>query len=163
MATIETVDPAREAEALGQVLHACVLGGAGVGFVLPFSIEAAQDYWRGREGWIVLAAREGGRTVGTVSLIPAVQPNQPHRADVAKMLVHPDARRRGVARALMQRLEAVARGMGRTLLTLDTEDGSDAETLYRSMGYVPFGTVPDFALKASGDAFVAATFYFKRL
>ena len=161
--TIETVDPEKEAEALGDVLHACVLGGAGVNFILPFSVEAARAYWRVREGWIVLAAREGERIVGTVSLIPAGQPNQPHRADVAKMLVHPDMRRRGIGRALMVEVEDPARRMGRTLLTLDTEDGSDAESLYLSMGYVPFGTVPDFALKASGDAFVAATFYTKRL
>lgn len=161
--TIETVDPAQEADALGEILHACVLGGASVNFVLPFSVEEAQDYWRHVADRIVYVARFDGRIVGTVSLVPAPQPNQPHRADVAKMLVHPDARQRGVARALMTELEIQARKMGRTLLTLDTESGSGAGNLYRSLGYVAWGAVPGFALSADGQRTVAATFYYKSL
>lgn len=161
--TLETVDPVREAEALGDVLHACVLGGASVNFVVPFAPEDARAYWRDREGWIVLAARVEGRIVGTLSLIPAPQPNQPHRADVAKMLVHPDFRRRGVARALLEAVERLALSMGRTLLTLDTETASDAEGLYRSMGYTAYGTIPDFALRADGGGHAGATFFYKRL
>lgn len=160
---IEPVDPVREADALGEVLHACVQGGASVNFVLPFSLGEARDYWRGVEGRIVLAARLEGRIVGTVSLAPAPQPNQPHRADVAKLLVHPDARQRGVARALMLDLERRAREMGRTLLTLDTETDSPAEALYRSLGYVKFGVVPGFALDARDKRAVAASFYYKSL
>lgn len=163
MVTIERVDPSREAEALGAVLHACVHGGASVNFVLPYSIEEATAYWQTVPERIVLAAREGDRIVGTVSLAHDSPPNQRHRAEVAKMFVHPDARRMGVGRALMERLEEVARERGVLLLTLDTEAGSSGEQLYRSMGYQMAGTIPEFALNAAGDQFVATTYYYKRL
>ena len=161
--TIEAVDPVQEAEGLAGVLHACVQEGASVSFLLPFSVEDARAYWRGVTGRIVLAAREDGRIVGTVSLALDTPLNQPHRAEVAKMLVHPEARRRGAARALMHELEAVARRKGRTLLTLDTADGSAAEPLYQSLGYQRVGTIPDFAVATDGNGLVATTLYYKRL
>ena len=160
--TIDAVDPVEEAEGLARVLHACVQGGASVGFLLPFSLAEAQKYWRDVRGRVVLAARERDRIVGTVSLTLDTPPNQPHRGEVAKMLVHPDARRRGVARALMRELEVVARREKRTLLTLDTADEGAAE-LYRSLGYAGVGTIPDFAVATDGRGFVATTLYSKRL
>ncbi|RYG35175.1 GNAT family N-acetyltransferase [bacterium] len=146
MVTIERVEPQEEAEALGEILHACVLGGASVHFVLPFTPEEATAYWRNTAGRYVLLAREDGRALGTVSLILDTPPNQRHRAEVSKMLVHPDARRRGLGRRLLEAIEDVARQEGRTLLTLDTETGGDAERLYQSMGYLRVGDIPDFAL-----------------
>lgn len=161
--TIERIDPAGEIEVLAEILHACVHGGAGVSFVLPFSMDEARAFWRGVEGRLVLAAREAGKLVGTVSLAPATPPNQPHRTEVAKLLVHPGARRRGVARALMVEAERVARAQGSTLLTLDTVTGDRAELLYRSLGYVLLGVVPGYALAPDGKTLVAASFYYKPL
>jgi GNAT superfamily N-acetyltransferase len=90
-------------------------------------------------------------------------PNQPHRADVGKLLVHPDARRRGIARALMLALEDLARSAGRSLLTLDCVTGAPAEGLYRSLGYVEIGVVPGFALGSLTGAPEAATFMYRAL
>lgn len=162
--TIEAVDPAAEADALGDVLYATVLAGGSVHFLDTLSPEDARDYWRGIRGRAVLVARdEHGRIVGTASLILDSPPNQPHRAEVAKMLVHPDARRRGVARALLHELEALARREKRTLLTLDTVAGREAEGLYRSMGYELAGTIPDYAFLPDGSRLVATHLYFKRI
>jgi ribosomal protein S18 acetylase RimI-like enzyme len=137
---------------LAEVLHAVVHEGAGVSFIVPFSLEEARAFWlekvlpgvRARTRRVLLA-RRGPRIVGTVQLDLAVPPNQQHRAEVAKLLVHPDARRRGVARALMVEIEAIARAEGRTLLTLDTWTGRHAETLYRSLGYATAGVIPRYA------------------
>ena len=90
----------------------------------------------------MLVARLDGRIVGTVQLDPAWAPNQPHRAEVLKLLVHPDARRRGIARSLMVALEELARDNGWTLLTLDTWTGQAGEQLYRSLGYIAIGVDP---------------------
>ena len=160
---IEAVDPVEEAEALGEALHACVHAGASVHFVLPFSREEAAGYWREASGRIVLAVREGDRIAGTVSLIVAMPPNQRHRGEVSKMLVHPDFRRRGLARALLAALEAVAREEGKTLLTLDTVTGGEAEGLYRSVGYEFAGSIPDFASSTDGRSMESTSLYYKRL
>ncbi|MCB2102824.1 MAG: GNAT family N-acetyltransferase [Rhodobacterales bacterium] len=157
---------------LGALLHACVLAGANVNFVLPFSVAQASAFWADkalpparagtRRLWV---ARDGdGAIVGTVMLGTDTPPNQPHRAEVSKLLVHPDARRRGIARALMAALEAEARRLGRTLLTLDTRTGDLAEPLYRSLGYVTVGVIPDFCLDPiePGRLF-GATFMYKVL
>ena len=118
---------AREVDMLADVLHAVVHGGAGVSFIVPFSRDDARTFWTGSvlPGVVarrrrMLVARCDSRIVGTVQLDPAWAPNQPHRAEVLKLLVHPEARRRGIARALMMALEELARGGGWTLLTLDT-------------------------------------------
>ncbi len=163
--TVEVVDPAREADALATVLHACVHAGASVSFVRPFPLTDARRYWRSLSGSdrILLVARDAGRIAGTASLVLDTPPNQPHRADVAKVLVHPDARRRGVARLLMHELEVHARRKGRTLLTLDTVTGGAAEPLYRSLGYERVGTIPDYALDSDGVRLLATTLYYKRL
>jgi GNAT superfamily N-acetyltransferase len=111
----------------------------------------------------VLVARLGGRIVGTVQLDLPWPPNQPHRADVGKLLVHPDVRRRGIARSLMRALEDLAVAEGRTLLTLDTVTGAPSEALYRSLGYVELGVVPGFALGSATRQPEAATFMYKAL
>jgi GNAT superfamily N-acetyltransferase len=157
-------------EMLADVLRAVVYGGAGVSFFVPFTIDDARAFWRERvlpavcaRTRRVIVARANGRIVGTVQLDLSVPPNQRHRADVAKLLVHPTARRRGIARALMIALEAVAQAEGRTLLTLDTVTGSAAEPLYVSLGYVAVGVIPRYARKALSDDLEAATIMYKEL
>jgi GNAT superfamily N-acetyltransferase len=163
-------DLATDLAALAELLHAAVHGGAGVSFVLPFSIADARRFWLDRVlpamrdgSKRVLVARIDGRIVGTVQLDFPWPPNQPHRADVGKLLVHPAARRRGIARALMLAIEDLARGEGRWLLTLDCVSGGHAETLYRSLGYVEIGVVPGFALASLTGEPEAATFMYKPL
>lgn len=155
---------------LGDVLHAVVHGGAGVSFFVPFSLEEARAFWREkvlpgvRAGTRrVIVARHGVRIVGTVQLDFAVPPNQRHRAEVTKMLVHPTARRRGIARAMMMALEPIAQADGRTLLTLDTVTGSSAEPLYRSLGYVEVGVIPRYARGSLTPDLEAATIMYKEL
>jgi ribosomal protein S18 acetylase RimI-like enzyme len=143
---------AAELDMLAELLRAVVYDGAGVSFVVPFSMEDARAFWRDRvlpgvraRTRRVLVARQQRRIVGTVQLDLAMPPNQQHRAEVAKLLVHPDARRRGIARALMVALESTARAEKRTLLTLDTVTGRGGEALYRSLGYAVAGIIPRFA------------------
>lgn len=157
-----------ELDGLAAVLADCVAGGASVGYVEPFSHERARqafaafaaDVEQGRR--VLLAAYDGGRVVGTAQLVPAPMPNQPHRADVAKVLVHRAARRRGVARRLMERLEQEARAAGRTLLVLDTVTGEGAERLYERLGWTRVGVIPDYALYPDGSLCDTTVFY-KRL
>jgi GNAT superfamily N-acetyltransferase len=160
----------RDVAMLAEVLRAVVYEGAGVSFVVPFSIEEARAFWERqvlpgvRAGLRhVLVARSGGRIVGTVQIDLAVPPNQRHRAEVLKLLVHPSARRQGIARALMVALEAVAQAEGRTLLTLDTWTGREAETLYRSLGYTAVGVIPRYARGSLTPELEAATFMYKEL
>jgi len=157
-------------EMLAEVLHAVVQGGAGVSFIVPFSARDARGYWLEKVlpgvqagSRRVVVARWGPRIVGTVQLDLAVPPNQQHRAEVAKLLVHPSARRRGVARALMVALEAIARSEGRTLLTLDTVTGGHAEPLYRSLGYVAAGVIPGYARGSLTPQLEATTVMYKQL
>lgn len=141
---------------LADVLHACVLDGASVGFVLPFPIEDAAAFWRGLIPGVLdgarrmLVARLDGRVVGTVQLVLAMPANGRHRADIVKLLVHPAARRRGIARALMLRAEALARAEQRSLLILDTRQGDTAEPLYRALGFALTGVVPAYACSIHG-------------
>lgn len=137
---------------LAALLHACVQGGASVSFVLPYTPEDAQAYWRAKVlpgvagGALALwVARQDGRVAGSVQLDCDTPPNQPHRAEVRKLLVHPDFRRRGIARALLAEAEAMAGRRGRSLITLDTRTGDSAEPLYASMGYRTVGTIPGFS------------------
>jgi ribosomal protein S18 acetylase RimI-like enzyme len=146
--------PGLEAELnmLAGILRDTVHAGASVSFVLPFSLDEARAFWSDTVlpgvmsgGRRVLVARVRQEIVGTVQLLLAMPPNQQHRAEVSKLLVHPKVRRRGIARSLMVALEEVARAEGRTLLTLDTRSGDAAEPLYRSMGYVLAGVIPRYA------------------
>ena len=161
---------ADDIDRLADILHAVVHGGAGVSFVVPFSMDEARAVWtvgvlpgvlaRQRR---LLVARIDGRIVGTVQLDPAWAPNQRHRAEVLKLLVHPDARRRGIARALMIALETLAAGQGWTLLTLDTWTGQAGEQLYRSLGYTAVGAIPRFARGSTTPELEPATIMFKEL
>lgn len=146
---------AAEAEArigdLAAIIHACVHDGASIGYVLPFDLADAEAFWRTkilpglRDGHcVLLVAEREGRLVGTVVLDHGTPPNQPHRADVRKLLLHPQFRRQGIARELMAELERHARRLGRSLLTLDTRTGDRAEPLYVSLGYVAVGVIPGF-------------------
>ena len=157
-------------EALAAILHAIVHIGAGVSFVLPYSLDEARAFWRDRvlPGVVagtkrVLVARDGDRIVGTVQLECAMPPNQRHRAEVNKMLVDPECQRQGIGRALMIALEDVARRHGRTLLTLDTWTGSPAEALYRSLGYVTLGVIPRYATGSTTSTLEPTTFMYKEL
>jgi GNAT superfamily N-acetyltransferase len=154
---IELLDTAAAASAerrLAEILRACVDGGASVSYLPPLALDVARGFWRRMAAdvaagtRIVLAAWDHAALVGTVMLEFASSPNQPHRAEVQKLLVHPDARRSGVARALMTRLEIEAAQVGRTLLTLDTRAGDAAEQLYRAMGWHEAGRIPGYALNA---------------
>jgi GNAT superfamily N-acetyltransferase len=158
-------------ESLSEILHAVVHDGAGVSFVVPFSMEEARAFWTERvlPGVLagtrrVMVARDAtGSIVGTVQIALDLPPNQRHRAEVLKLLVHPRARRRGTARALMLAIEHVARADGRTLLTLDTWTGSHAETLYRSLGYIVAGVIPRFARGSTTLNLEPATIMYKDL
>lgn len=155
---------------LAQLLHAAVLGGAGVSFVTPFSIEEARAFWlesvlpnvrTGKRR--VLVARAGNRIVGSVQLDLDTPPNQQHRAGVTKLLVHPDSRRQGIGRDLMLALEDLAQSEKRTLLTLDTVTGSGAEVLYRSLGFQVVGVIPDYARAALTPDFESTTVMYKQI
>jgi ribosomal protein S18 acetylase RimI-like enzyme len=175
-------DPSRsafvdaEVDMLAEVLHAVVHAGAGVSFFTPFSIDEARAFWvdkvlpQMRAGTrrvlvALLDERSDGaeRIVGTVQLELEMPPNQQHRAAVAKLLVHPAARRRGIARALMTALEEIARSEGRTLLTLDTVSGSNAELLYRSLDFILAGVIPRYARGALTPALEDTTIMYKEL
>ncbi len=155
---------------LGGLLYDCVQDGASIGFVLPFTRDEAEAFWRlkvlpgvGAGGRVVLVARQDGRIVGTAQLAIDTPANQPHRADVSKVLVHPDRRRRGIARALMAALEARAGTLGRRLLTLDTRTGDAAEPLYRSLGYQVVGVIPGYCRDPFGDRLDSTTIMYKAL
>lgn len=140
-----------ELPSFAALLHACVHAGANINFVLPFPIEEAEAFWRrtvvpalGEGRRVLWAARLEGRIAGAAQLHLEMPPNQGHRAEVSKLMVHPDFRRRGLGRALMAAVEARARAERRSLLTLDTRSGSEAEPLYTSLGYVTVGQIPGF-------------------
>jgi GNAT superfamily N-acetyltransferase len=155
-----------ELEALADVLIDCVEGGASVSFMLPLTRERALAFWRrvaddvaaGRRALLVAEDDEG--ICGTVQLVLDLPENQPHRADLAKMLVHRRARRRGLGAALMRAAESMARDCGRTLLVLDTVTGDAGERLYARLGWTRVGVVPRFALMPDGAP--CATTYFYR-
>jgi ribosomal protein S18 acetylase RimI-like enzyme len=164
MATTEQIevrrlDPAaarEQLDALAGVLADCVAGGASVGYMEPFSHADARDVYedyvrdaeQGRR--IILGAFLDGNLVGTAQLVLAVPPNQPHRAEVARVLVHRSARRRGFAQRLMEQLEHEARAEGKTLLVLDAVTGGDAARLYERLGWNTVGVIPDYALYPDG-------------
>ncbi len=162
---LEAVQAEARLVELSDILVDAVEGGSSVSFLMPFTQVEALAYWQnilpaiadGRT--VLLAALVDGRTVGTVQLSLNTPPNQPHRADVAKLLVHSTTRRRGIGRALMQGVEGVALRRDRTLLTLDTWTGSVAERLYLSLGYVLIGTIPKYALFSNGQLGDASFFY----
>jgi ribosomal protein S18 acetylase RimI-like enzyme len=153
-------------DGLASLLVAVVDDGASVSFLPPLAHADAAAFWRaqqvGTRGAFLIARREEADDAaidGAVMLVPAWAPNQPHRAEVAKLLVHPRARRRGIARRLMHALEERAAASGFALLTLDTWQGDRAESLYRSMAWREVGVIPDFALLPDGRYGATVIFY----
>jgi GNAT superfamily N-acetyltransferase len=153
---------------LCEVLVDCVEGGASVGFLSPITRERAHEFWN-RVGQAVatgqralLVARDELGICGTVQLILDLPENQPHRADLVKMLVHGRARRRGLGAALMRAAESLARECGKTLLVLDAVTNGDAARLYERLGWLRVGDVPNFALMPDG-APCSTTYYYRSL
>jgi GNAT superfamily N-acetyltransferase len=164
---LEGAEAAAAIDDLAEVLADCVAGGASVSFMSPFTQADAATYFRRvvdeveRGDTALLGARLNNRIVGTVQLGLDTPPNQPHRADVKKMLVQRSARRNGIGAALMHAVEEEARRRGRTLLVLDTASG-DAERLYARSGWQRAGVIPDCALWPDGGL-CATTFFWKRV
>lgn len=154
--------------ALAGVLVDCVEGGASVSFMRPMTPARAEAFWRGVAVGVsageraLLVAELAGEVVGTVQLILGLPENQPHRADVAKMLVHRRARRQGIAARLLAALDEVASAEGRSVLVLDTVTGGDAERLYARAGWQRVGEVPRYALMPDGTP-CGTTFFYKHL
>lgn len=155
---------------LADLLKACVEDGASINFVLPYSHEDARRFWAGKvlprvgdRELTVLVAEQDGRIIGSVQLDCDTPPNQAHRADVKKLLVHPGFQRRGIGRRLMGEIEAIALGFGRSLLTLDTRSGDKGEPLYLSVGFIAAGTIPAYSRDAGSERLDAATFMYKSL
>ncbi len=165
--TLEEAEAKRPA--LVDLLIDAVESGASVNFVWPMTREKAERWWEGalsshaRGERLIFAAESEGKLDGTVQLILAPQENQAFRADLAKLLVHSRARRRGLGEALVYAAENEARRIGRTLLTLDTEVGSAADRLYKRLGWTKFGEVPGYAMRADKSRREDVSFFFKQL
>ncbi|XXD09599.1 N-acetyltransferase family protein [Klebsiella sp. R445] len=150
---------------LSDILADSVNGGASVSFMLPFDPQTAEAFWSRTARSVdagerlVLVAEQAGLIVGTVQLITDQPENQPHRADVAKLLVHQNARRQGVANALMAYLEQEARQQGKSVLVLDTATGSGAERFYVQCGWEKAGEIPRYALMPDGKLTATSLFY----
>ncbi|MES0879760.1 GNAT family N-acetyltransferase [Roseibium sp. SCP14] len=150
---------------LGRLLRACVEDGAGIGFVLPLEQEQAEAFWTSRISGIengdafMMVAREGEEISGVVMLVLAPQDNGRHRAEVAKLMVHPHHRRKGVARKLMAAVDGLALSLDRWLLVLDTVTGDRAERLYPTCGYRKVGIIPDYAYGSHGSLDATTVFY----
>ena len=157
-----------EIEGLTDVLIDCVEGGASVSFMHPLTRERAAGFWRrvaqdvAVEKRALLVAEDGQGLCGTVQLIFDLPENQPHRADLAKMLVHRRARRQGLGAELMRAAEATARECGKTLLVLDAVTGGDGARLYERLGWVRVGDIPDYALMPRGG-FCSTTVFYRRM
>lgn len=155
-------------EQLATVLLDCVDGGASVSFMQPLTRDRAVAFWcRVAKGVAtgeraLLVAEDAQGICGTVQLLLDLPENQPHRADLAKMLVHRRARRQGLGAALMRAAETTARECGRTLLVLDAVTGGDAERLYARLGWVRVGVIPDYALFPQGG-FCSTTVFYRKL
>lgn len=169
---IELDGPAleRKLTALIRILADSVALGAAIGFMNSLTEDDAARFWResirpevlaGRR--ILFAAQRDGEVLGTVQLITAMPHNQPHRCEIAKMIVHPSARRLGLGRALMTRAIDRARELGKTLVTLDTRTGDVAEPLYASVGFDIAGVIPDYAWDPDGKAMHATTYMYRRI
>jgi len=165
---IDAVEAERRVAELGAILVDAVENGASVNFLAGFTQGEAEEFWRGQLPGLadgsrhLIVADDGDRLVGTVVLTLAPQPNQPHRADVGKMLVLSSRRRQGLGRKLLDAVETLARAKGRTLLMLDTSTGSSGDLLYSSCGWTQFGMVPGHALSTDGVP-SDTTFFYKRV
>ena len=154
--------------ALGEILVETVAHGGSVSFMHPMPLHAAEAFWRDSLGAaargerIVLGAFDGERLIGTVALLLNLPPNQPHRAEIAKMMTRLSHRHRGVATALLREAERLALERGRWLLVLDTAEDEGAAGLYERLGFRLTGVIPDYALKPHGGL-TGTLMYWKRL
>ncbi len=162
-------DQTRQAmPALAGILADCVDDGASVGFLAPYTTADALSFWDGvraavgQEATVLLVAEVGGEILGTVQLGIRLPPNQPHRADLKKLLVHRKGRGLGLGRALMEAAEAEAARLGRRVLVLDTATDSPAEAIYQRLGWVRVGVIPDYAMMPDGS-YCGSTFFYKHL
>lgn len=152
-------------EDLAELFAETVRGGASMGYMLPFPHEEAEAYWRGvaeavgRGDVVLLVAEAAGRIAGSVQIGVAMPPNQPHRADIKKLMVHPLARGYGLSRRLMAAAEKEAAARGRSLLVLDTATGEPAEAIYAHLGWERAGVIPGYALFPDGSACDTTIFY----
>jgi GNAT superfamily N-acetyltransferase len=171
MVTIRILNSAETLKALPdlcEVLSDCVNDGASVGFMLPFTPHDGEGFWQNVAANIEsgdsihVVAEVDGHVVGTVQIGLASKPNQPHRGDLMKLLIHRSQRGKGLSRLLMDTVEAEAAKRGRTLLVLDTATGSDAEAIYPRFGWQRVGVVPDYALLPDGS-YCSTTIFYKRI
>lgn len=170
--TIETItvqDFDQHLPQLANLLHINVLDGASVSFITPFSLQDATYFWQNKvkpglaqQSRILMVAKLGNELAGCLMLDFDLPPNQPHRAEIVKLLVHPKFRRRGIARSLMQEIEPHARAQQRSLLVLDTAS-QGAENLYSQLGYVRVGCIPNFALDSNAVKLETTTIMYKIL
>lgn len=165
---IRRLTPAEISDCIGDlssILIDCVEGGASVSFMAPLTRDRADAFWTRTRSRVaagtseLLVAQLDGSLVGTVQIVMSPAENQAHRADLAKMLVHRQARRRGVGRALIIAAENLARHLGKTLLVLDTVSGSEAERLYKSLNWITVGRIPGYALFPDGRPCDTTYFY----
>jgi ribosomal protein S18 acetylase RimI-like enzyme len=165
---LSSIDDDATFKQLAETLIETVAGGGSISFMHPVSMEKALAFWRNiavgvsKGERILLAARDtGGDIVGTVQSIIAQPENQPHRADIAKMMVRPRARRRGIAEALMREIERLTFAAGKTVMVLDTETAQAASHLYTKLGWQVAGNIPDYALLPQGGL-CSTTYFYKR-
>jgi len=157
-----------EVQGLAELLIDCVEGGASVSFMHPLSITAAVAFWRrvaddvARGARALLVADDASGIVGTVQLVLEQPENQPHRAELVKMLVHRRARRQGLGASLMRAAESMGRECGKSLLVLDAVTGGDAERLYARLGWERCGVIPGYALMPRGG-FCATTYFYRQI
>ncbi|WP_209847416.1 GNAT family N-acetyltransferase [Paenibacillus sediminis] len=160
---LKSMEPAMLNE-LSEMLINVVEDGASVGFLAPLRMKEAVEYWEqvispGVMLWIAVMEE---KIVGTIQLHLAMKANGSHRAEVAKLMVHPSYRRNGIARLLMQTVESAAKAEGRSLLILDTRLGDPSNELYKSLGYIEAGQIPNYA-KSSNGHLDATVFYYKQI
>jgi ribosomal protein S18 acetylase RimI-like enzyme len=165
---LSAVDVSSHLSALANVLLDCIAGGASVSFMASFSRPEAETFFERISdevkcgNRILLAAFLNSELVGTVQIITAMPPNQPHRAEISKLLILRSARGQGIATRLMNAVEEASRRAGKTLLVLDTATGSAAEKLYEKLGWVSAGIIPNYAL-LPGGGFCPTTIFYKQL
>jgi GNAT superfamily N-acetyltransferase len=169
MSEIKSLSATQETRAmLVTLLIETVASGGSVSFMHPLAPDAAHAFWEGslaavaRGERIIFGAWDGDQLVGTVTLLLDLPPNQPHRAEIAKMMTHLSHRGRGIATALLKAAEAAAKEKGRSLLVLDTATEGGAAGLYERLGYTLAGEIPDFAFKPHGGL-TGTLIYWKRL
>lgn len=157
-------------DGLGDLLHACVHAGASIGFIMPHARTESEAFWLTRVlpavrdgARLLLVAKVEGRIAGSVQLDCDTPANQPHRAEIRKLLVHPDFRRQGIARRLIAEIERHAIALRRSLITLDTRTGDNAEPLYASLGYATTGIIPGYCRDTFTERLDATTIMYKTL